>query len=91
MLIEGWNWCGRVQVNLKITILAISELNMELGTFYLVFTRFWGFDPLTWNIKRKFMLKARFEMVHVNQNKIRILRWLDLQFGLPSKIPFSPI
>ena len=48
---------------------------MELGTFYAVFTRFWGFDPLTWNIKRTFMLKARFEMVHVNQNKIRILWW----------------
>ena len=46
---------------------AISEINMELGTFYAVFTRFWGFDPLTWNIQREYMLKSKFEMVHVNQ------------------------
>jgi len=42
---------------------------MELGTFYAVFTQYWGFGPLTWNINRKSMLKPKFAMVHVNQRK----------------------
>ena len=60
---------GPGYITSKITILAISEINMELGTFYAVFTQYWGFGPLTWNINRKSMLKPKFAMVHVNQRK----------------------
>ena len=64
-----------VQVNLKThDFWQFQSLTWNLS----LFTRYLhGFEvlPLTWNIKRTSMLKARFEMVHVNQSKICILWW----------------
>ena len=52
----GVSGAGWSRLTSKITILAISEINMELGAFYAVFTLFLGFGPLTWNISKRVSL-----------------------------------